>query len=226
MSELTTISTHRYPFRSIQIPAGGDSLQISQSAARAAFLKSPAALGSYSETSRTPSPAIEEALYNSRAALKLQVAAIAMHLNKEWRNRLFAQVDSLLDADEWDDRDEPVVWASFTTFLRMILLLKAKRGPGIGATSEGNIIAAWSVGRDRLTVECLPMDQIRWVLVRYLDDKRESAAGQTDLLRLFEVLHPYNHKDWFFDEEGAKASAGSPHRSLCAVGQTAKGRER
>jgi hypothetical protein len=210
MSELNTLLTkdrHRPPFKSIPTPAGRDSNWISQSAARASIFTSPAALGSYTVTSHTPSATIEEKLYNSRAAFKIRVAAVAMHLDKEWRDRLFAQVDSLLDADEWDEGDGPVVEASFMTFLRMILLLQAKRRPGLGATSEGNVIAAWSVGKDRLTIECLPIDQIRWVLVRYLDDERESAAGQTDVLRLPEVLRPYDPKRWFFDEEGAKASA-------------------
>jgi hypothetical protein len=79
----------------------------------------------------------------------------------------------------------------------MILFLKGRR-PGLGATSTGNFIATWTEGTNRLTVECKPDDQVRWVLVHDLDGQRESAAGDTTVRRLPEVLHPYDPPNrWF-----------------------------
>jgi hypothetical protein len=119
------------------------------------------------------------------------------HLNANDRTRLFAHLDSLLDAESWVEADAITTEASFTTLLRMILFLKGRR-PGLGATSTGNFIATWTEGTNRLTVECKPDGQVRWVLVHDLDGQRESAAGDTTVRRLPEVLHPYDPpKRWF-----------------------------
>lgn len=180
--------------------AGQDSRRIFENSLRVA-----SQLTSRTRERPTEHNTLEEQLYNSRAAFKIKMAEVAMHLDGERRARFFAQVDSLLSADDWDEGDKPILEASFTTLLRMMLFIPAERGPGLGATSDGNVIATWTVGNDRLTVECQPNDQIRWVLLRYLDGQRESAAGQTDLLRLVEVLKPYDPKRWFL-YEGSKAS--------------------
>ncbi len=140
---------------------------------------------------------LEEQLYNARAACKLQIASVAMHLDQDWRSRFFAQLDNLLDFDEWDDKDLPVTDTSFKTLLRLLLLIRAKRRPGLGATSDGHIIAAWTAGANRLTIECLPEDQIRWIVIYHIDGERESAAGQTSIERVAEVLSPYQSKQWF-----------------------------
>jgi hypothetical protein len=147
-----------------------------------------------------PNAPLEEQLYNARAAFKLRIANVAMHLDQTWRKRFFAQLDHLLDVNEWDKRDLPVTEQSFATLLRMLLLVKPKLRPGLGATSGGNIIAAWTVSKDRLTIECLPADEVRWVVVHYLDGERETGAGQVTLTRLINVLSPYNPNRWFAND--------------------------
>eukprot|EP01037_Dinobryon_pediforme_P014137 gene14137-14256_t len=109
-----------------------------------------------------PDMSLEHRLYQSKAAGKLRTAAIAMHLDGDWRQRFFAQIDNLLDVDEWDPNDTPITDGSFGTFLRMILLVKAKRRPGMGATSNGHAVASWTVGNDRLTIECAENDCVNW----------------------------------------------------------------
>jgi hypothetical protein len=87
--------------------------------------------------------------------------------------------------------------ASFTTLLRMVLFLGGRR-PGLGVTASGNFIATWTEGNDRLTIECKPQDRVRWVLLQNLDGQSESAAGETTIKRLPEVLRPYDPpKRWF-----------------------------
>lgn len=139
---------------------------------------------------------LEEQLYNARAACKIKTAAVAMHLPADWRTHFFRQIDSLLDIESWDPEDHPATAASFATLLRMLLFVRGRR-PGLGATSSGNFIATWTEGQDQLTIECKPDDQVRWVLVRYLDGQRESAAGETGLPRLLDVLRPYDSHRWF-----------------------------
>lgn len=140
---------------------------------------------------------IEEKLYDRLAAFKIKTALVAMHLDHDWRSRLFRQLDNLLAPDAWEEDDPPPSLASFTTFLRMLVLLRPGRRPGLGATADGNLIAAWTVGEDRLTIECLPDDQTRWNLAVTIDCERERAVAITPIQRLKSVLSPYGPGRWF-----------------------------
>jgi hypothetical protein len=180
---------------------GGDSEQISRLREQAEKqIVSPYIVVEKSLRVPNINASLEERLFNARAACKLRTANVAMHLDQEWRRRFFAQLDSLMDFEEWDPADLPVSETSFTTLLRMILLIKAKRRPGLGAASNGNILASWTVGKDRLTIECLPCDQVRWGLLHVPDGEQERAAGQTAVTRLLHALAPYNPDRWFADE--------------------------
>jgi hypothetical protein len=141
---------------------------------------------------------LTERLFDALAAFKLKTATLAVaHFNQDERSRLFKQLDSLLDAESWDSADVVTTEASFTTLLRMVLFLQGRR-PALGVTGAGNFIATWTEGNDRLTIECQPKDHVRWVLVHNLDGQRESAAGETTVRRLPEVLRPYDPpKHWF-----------------------------
>lgn len=144
-----------------------------------------------------PARSVQQQLYDALASFKIRTATVAMHLDRDWRTKLFAQLDSLLAYDDWDGADLPPTLASFSTFLRMLILLRPNRRPGLGATSDGNLIAAWTVGSDRLTIECLPRDIVRWNLSVAIDRERERAAAETPLTRLAEVLSPYGPERWF-----------------------------
>jgi hypothetical protein len=142
---------------------------------------------------------LEERLYEARALCKIKTAEVAMYLTAEWRSRFFSQIDNLMDIENWEEDDIPITATSFTTLLRMLLLIWPVRRPGLGATSEGHIIATWTKDKDRLTIECLPADKVRWVLSRYFEGNRESGAGEVLLTRLPAVLAPYKPECWFAD---------------------------
>jgi hypothetical protein len=75
-----------------------------------------------------------------------------------------------------------------------------KLRPGLGATSDGHIVAAWTTGRDRLTVECMPSDDVRWVVTRYLDGVRKvSSANTAPVDQLRALLAPLKPEVWFGD---------------------------
>lgn len=140
---------------------------------------------------------IEEMLYEARAKCKVKISQIAMHLKDEWRLGLYKQLDSLMDFENWDDDDLPVSLESFSTFLRAMAYMKPEMRPGLGASVDGNLIGAWTEGKSRLTVEFKKNDKVRWVLSQYIDDERESAAGETDSRRLRNNLSPYSPEQWF-----------------------------
>jgi hypothetical protein len=140
---------------------------------------------------------LEEQLYDAKAFCKIETSKVAMYFPDAWRTGFFSQLDNLMDADNWEEDEKPVTKESFSTLLRMLTLIKPDRRPGLGTTSSGNIIAAWTNEKDRLTIECLSKDRVRWVLSHIIDDIRESAAGEVQLPRLQIVLTPYNPNRWF-----------------------------
>lgn len=140
---------------------------------------------------------LEERLFDAVADAKILTAQVAMHLDQQWRTKLFQQLDSLHDPAEWEPADDPVERSSFSTFLKAMLSVNPSRRPGLGLSSAGHPIAAWTVGRNRLTIEFLPEDRVRWVLTRVIDNEPEHFAGQTPVTRLLEGLQPYHPETWF-----------------------------
>lgn len=146
--------------------------------------------------------ALEQQLFDALAAVKILTSQVAMHLDRELRRKLFQQLDSLHDVQEWEPGDEPVREASFATFLKAILSIKPARRPGLGLSNTGNLVAAWTSGRDRLTIEFQPNDRVRWVLARYRDtDEPARFAGQTHVSDLAGGLAPHHPEHWFSNEE-------------------------
>jgi hypothetical protein len=143
---------------------------------------------------------LPERLFDARASAKILTAAVAMHLDSEGRERLFRQIDSLHDPEEWEEGDEPLQQSSFATFLKAILTIGPEVRPGLGLSRSGHLIAAWTRDRDRLTVEFLPNDRVIWVLARYKDDEPSRFAGQTPVSELAGGLAPHHPEHWFSNE--------------------------
>jgi hypothetical protein len=149
-------------------------------------------------SARGPAKTIEEQLFDATASVKTLTSQVAMYLDREWRDRLFQQLDSLHDPDEWETDDTPLQQASFATFLKAIFQIKPSVRPGLGLTNGGNLIAAWTVGKNRLTIEFLPNDRVRWVISRFPDGEMEQFAGQTPVSRLVSGLKPYSPEQWLY----------------------------
>lgn len=138
-------------------------------------------------------------LSGSLAECKRQISRISMHLPVGWFGQLNNQLDLVLDEAEWDPLDPPPRPESYATFLRMLLVVKPPRRPGLGLTAHGNFVAMWTVGEDKLTIECLRQDVVRWWLSRSEGQIRERAAGETVITRLHNVLAPYSPHKWYGD---------------------------
>jgi hypothetical protein len=181
----------------LPLPSTDASTERWRLAARAFITLAPSTYAQQKPISSRDAP-LAERLFDALATFKLRTAMLAAgHFSSDERARLFKQLDSLLDIESWDAADTVTTEASFTTLLRMVLLLGGRR-PALGVTGGGNFIATWTEGDDRLTIECKPEDHVRWVLVQSLDGQRETAAGETTAKRLPEVLHPYDPpRRWF-----------------------------
>jgi len=150
---------------------------------------------------------LEERLFDARANVKILTSEVAMYLEPEWRKKLFHQIDLLHDPEEWESEDKPIDQSSYRTFLRAFLEINPKRKPGLGLAYMGNLIAAWTTGRDRLTIEFLPDDHVRWVLTKYYDDEPERVAGKSKISRLLQSLAPYNPECWFSQKKESDVPA-------------------
>jgi hypothetical protein len=133
------------------------------------------------------------------ASLKRITATVAMHLDLTWRATLFATLDRLLDPEDWDAEFELPSEQSFSTFLRMIIYLHPTRRPGIGLSPSGHFLSAWSRDKDRIVIECIGNDEVRWVLSRTVEGERESGAGRVLLHRVPDVTAPYEPEDLLRD---------------------------
>lgn len=140
---------------------------------------------------------LQERLFDASAAFKVFTSLVAMHLDDEWRKRLFRTLDSLLDPEEWDEADLPPALVSFQTLMRMLLILKPARRPALGIDNGGNLIASWTTGDDRLTVTCLPGDRVVWVLKRHINGEVVRTAGESKIGLMPKLLAPYSPSVWF-----------------------------
>jgi hypothetical protein len=151
---------------------------------------------------------LEHQIFDALAQVKILTSQVAMHLDSEWRAKLFRQLDSLHDIAEWEPGDEPIQKGSFATFLRAMLSINPKRRPGLGLSQAGNLVAAWTTNDDQLTIEFLTHDRVRWVLSRRLDaDTLERFAGETRADLLSARLSEYNPDHWFSNVEKARSAA-------------------
>jgi len=138
-----------------------------------------------------------EALFDACAEVKVITSSVSMHLSNESRQKLFNQIDMMHEIDGWDPEDNPVDGPSYSTFLKWLLVVAPKKGPGLGLSHSGNVVAAWMHNKDRLIVEFLPKDKSKWSITRHCDGEVERGFGEANILRLLEVLGPYEVECFF-----------------------------
>jgi len=165
---------------------------------RVAALRNRPSPGSLIPTRAAKQDDLAHQLFEALAAVKIHTSLVAMHLDRDWRDKLFRQLDSLHDMAEWEPGDEPIRKASFDTFLKAMLNINPKRRPGLGLSQAGHLVAAWTTNQDRLTIEFLAQDRVRWVLARHIEgDVPERFAGETRVDQLAARLAEYNPEHWF-----------------------------
>jgi hypothetical protein len=138
-------------------------------------------------------------------SFKRMTSPIARYLDPRWRVQLFETLDKLFEVDVWEDDFVLPLEESFETFLRLVIHLHPTKRPGIGLSSRGYVLASWSKDNDRIVIECLPRDELRWVLSQSNEGRRESAAGKNRIQRLVELIEGYE-PDRFF-KNGDKVTA-------------------
>lgn len=145
----------------------------------------------------TPNAPLLTQLFAATAQAKIWTSGVAMHLDRAVRDRLFRQLDSLHDADEWVSGDTPVNLESYKSCVRAILYHDIDSRPALALMPSGNILALWNDGQDKLSVEFLPGNKTRWMVQSNSASGVERAAGTAPIERLRDVIAPYCADRWF-----------------------------
>jgi hypothetical protein len=118
----------------------------------------------------------DEVLFDARAALKLMVSQISMHLAGEWRASIFKQIDMLHSLEDWDADSDLILPASFRTFLRFVVFSAPKRTPSLAIAPQGNPVASWVLEDKQVHVEFLPQDKANAVMSKITDRGPEASS--------------------------------------------------
>jgi hypothetical protein len=152
-------------------------------------------------TDAQPSGTIEDQLRARLTAVKNVLTPVSMYFDPSWRRELIEKLDRFHDADDWDDDRQLPSESSFATFLRTIVYLHPTKRPGIGLSAQGHFLASWRRDSDRIVIEFLPNDELKWVLSQTVDGDRESGAGINQIHRLPDLIAGYEPDRFFHDGE-------------------------
>lgn len=147
---------------------------------------------------KSGSESLEVTLFDVKAELKIITSEVSMHIDSILREKLFKQIDRIHDPDEWEDNDLPMNPTSYRNFITGLVKISPKRGPGLGVSVAGNVVAAWMDGESRLILE-FAKDSVIWVVSRRINGEEEFVSGKTNLKRLYANLKPNVANDHFFD---------------------------
>jgi hypothetical protein len=181
--------------RLLEYAVSNQTKQITQQVQALRNIRSPGALRPTPQTLSEDQSLVAK-LFDAVAAAKIITSQVAMHLDDEQRRRLFRQLDSLHDAEEWEHGDVPLQQASYSSFLKAMITINPQRRPGLGLSGNGHLVAAWTTGPDRLTIEFLPKDRVRWVLSMHSAEGIERYAGDSPVSRLEDGLAKHHPEHW------------------------------
>lgn len=140
---------------------------------------------------------VDELLFDAKASAKMLMSQVTMYLREGWRDKLFYQLDNLLDAQEWDPLDQALQKRSFETFLKVICDINPTVRPGLGLSYTGNLIAAWTTkSNDQLTLEFEPDDWVQLFVTRYFDEEPEIISARLKTVRLKSRLNDLKCAEW------------------------------
>ena len=143
-------------------------------------------------------------VFKSLVALKVAVSQYAMHLSNSERHRIFAELDSVINTDDWHEDDQLPKIEAFKDFLRWMIYSKYNKWISIGVSDDGHLLVAWKTDRILLTARFSGLagqEAVRWT-VQITSKKGETGytVGKCPL-RLFSEQALFYLKEAETDEE-------------------------
>jgi hypothetical protein len=159
----------------------------------------PGSLRSSEAATLPPPPSLEVRLFDNGAQLKVTISQIAMYLTTEWRTAIFEQLDFLLNPKDWQEDSALIEVATFLTFLRFLVFAAPNRVPGLGVSPNGNVLAAWLKGGERITVQFLPEDRAIATVIRGGTRGNETVAWRGHVVDLKLFIERFGVRDCMID---------------------------
>lgn len=131
-------------------------------------------------------------IFDTLVDLKVETSKVAMHLSSAARNRLFSELDYVLDAETWDEADRLPDIDSYRCFLRWLVFTGDTTWSSLGVDDNGRILVAWVQDRQTLTAN---FDEVvRWT-------KRADTEGAVQIsLGEFTLTHFARQSSAFLSE--------------------------
>lgn len=137
---------------------------------------------------------LSERIFHALAEAKILTSRVAMRLDLASRDRIFHQLDLLHDCDEWFGDDQPLLLASYKSFVRFMISKGGQSRPSLALNPDGHLLAVWEADGNRLTIEFQENDKLQWVISCADGDR---TAGITWLTSIMSHLAPYNPEALF-----------------------------
>lgn len=138
---------------------------------------------------------LSERIFHALAEAKILTSRVAMRLDLASRDRIFRQLDLLHDCDEWFGDDQPLLLASYKSFVRFMISEGGQSKPSLALNPDGHLLAVWENSGNRLTIEFHENDKLQWVISCADGDR---TAGITRLDLIMSRLAPYNPEALFY----------------------------
>ena len=142
----------------------------------------------------TKSISLSERVFYALAEAKKLTSLVAMRLDLASRDRIFRQLDLLHDCDEWFGNDQPLLLASYKSFVRFMIAEGGQSKPSLALNPDGHLLAVWEAEGNRLTIEFQANDRLQWVISCAEGDR---TAGITSLNLIMSRLASYDPKALF-----------------------------
>jgi hypothetical protein len=127
------------------------------------------------------------------------ISEVSMHLPSGFAIGLNRQFANMMDEDAWEGEDELTSPVALNAFILLLRETRTMRRPGIGTNGRGSVTAAWTVGENRLTAECLPTGKVSLIVSRRTENGEIERAAFSPMRpeRVREILGPFKPEVWF-----------------------------
>lgn len=125
----------------------------------------------------------EQKVFDALVRLKVSVSQYAMHLGREVRNKIFADLDAIINVNDWYPEDEFPGSNSFRDFLKWTVYTRRFDWSSLGVADNGDLLIAWVKGDSLLTGHFDGKGRIWWAYKKETADGAEHASGDCTLQR-------------------------------------------
>jgi hypothetical protein len=126
-------------------------------------------------------PNLQQRVFDSAVEMKVAVSQYAMHLSPETRQKLFHDLDEVVNVDDWYEEDTLPRYDSFRDFLKWTIYSNRFNWVSIGVSGDGNILVAWKSQFALLTANFHGRSRVMWTVTRTSPHGETYAAGESPL---------------------------------------------